>query len=170
MYRYYCIMRPPMLGGLPFRRCSLSFEAFDERRYIPEIDRMAWGWVEFTEELTPAEISDYELIREPREDEMNNDLISRSALLSGYDVRKVTEYDESGCGVDYKAVPVEAIENAPAVDAEPVRHGRWTEPYPYDIWDVYRCSVCGLDASSPTIYCPACGTKMDLPEPLREDS
>lgn len=50
----------------------------------------------------------------------NNNLIDRIALLSGYDVCKVTEYDESGCGMNYKAVSVEAIENAPAVDAEPV--------------------------------------------------
>lgn len=47
----------------------------------------------------------------------NTDLISRSALLGGYDVRKVTEYDESGCGLEYKAVSVEAIEAAPAIDA-----------------------------------------------------
>ena len=47
-------------------------------------------------------------------------LIDSDALLSGFDVCKVTEYDESGCGVDYKAVPVKAIENAPTIDAEPV--------------------------------------------------
>lgn len=46
-----------------------------------------------------------------------NDLISRSALLNSYDVCKVTEYDESGCGMTYKAVSVEAIEKAPAIDA-----------------------------------------------------
>lgn len=55
----------------------------------------------------------------------NNDLISRAALLSGFNVRKVTEYDESGCGMDYKAVPLAAIMETPVVDAEPVRHGRW---------------------------------------------
>lgn len=43
-------------------------------------------------------------------------LIDADALLSGFDVRKVTEYDESGCGVDYKAVPVKVIENAPTVE------------------------------------------------------
>lgn len=47
----------------------------------------------------------------------SNDLISRSALLDSFDVCKVTEYDESGCGVDYLAVSVAAIKNAPAVDA-----------------------------------------------------
>lgn len=48
---------------------------------------------------------------------MNNDLISRSALMDSFDVCKVTEYDESGCGVDYLAVSVDAIKNAPAVGA-----------------------------------------------------
>lgn len=47
-------------------------------------------------------------------------LIDADVLLSGFDVRKVVEYDESGCGVEYKAVPVEAIKNAPTIDAVPV--------------------------------------------------
>ena len=59
--------------------------------------------------------------------DMNNDLISRSALLNGFDVSKVTEYDESGCGVDYLAVSVAATKNAPTVDAEPVKHGIWED-------------------------------------------
>lgn len=67
MYRYYCIMRPPMLGGLPYGRVLMEAEGFGERRYVPEIDRMAWGWVEYAEPLTPMEISEYELISAPRE-------------------------------------------------------------------------------------------------------
>lgn len=67
MYRYYCIMRPPKNDWLP--HTILEEESFEERRYIPDIDRMAWGWVVYTRELTPQEISDYGLIREPREDE-----------------------------------------------------------------------------------------------------
>lgn len=66
MFRYYCIMRPPMIGGLP-HKTIWEAEAFTERRYIPEIDRMAWGWVEYEEELTPQEIADYELIAKPKE-------------------------------------------------------------------------------------------------------
>lgn len=54
MYRYYCILRPPMLGGLPFGRVLMEAEHFDDRKYVPEIDRMAWGWVEYTDPLTPA--------------------------------------------------------------------------------------------------------------------
>ena len=69
MYRYYCIMRPPAPGAIPRLRIFSDFKAFDERRYVPEIDRMAWGWVEYMEELTMQEIADYELIMQPREDE-----------------------------------------------------------------------------------------------------
>lgn len=96
-----------------------------------------------------------------------NDLISRSALLVVPNVCKVTEYDESGCGISYLAVSVAAIEAAPAVDAEPVRHGRWkngnNRPFTYFL---HLCSACGKDAyfcgnGCNYNYCPNCGAKMD---------
>lgn len=93
-------------------------------------------------------------------------LIDADALLSGFDVRKVTEYDESGCAVDYKAVSVEAIENAPAIDAEPVRHGRWEKA---NFSGFLVCSCCNdVFINSDWLhdgkwsYCPNCGAKMDL--------
>lgn len=67
--------------------------------------------------------------------------IDAEALLSGYDVRKVTEYDESGCGIDYKAVPVEAIETAPTIDAV----------------EVVRCKDCTNFGPSPFGYSPTVG-------------
>lgn len=75
MIRYYCIKRPPMVGQLPlgkhedgkWLRLLTAMDAFDKRRYIPAIGRMAWGWVEYSAELTPHEIAEYGLIREPRE-------------------------------------------------------------------------------------------------------
>lgn len=91
---------------------------------------------------------------------MNDDLISRAALLDSYDVCKVTEYDESGCGVTYMAVSVDAIKNAPAVDAEPVRHGRWENAKaPFH----KKCSYCKSILHMPRErnYCPDCGAKMD---------
>lgn len=97
---------------------------------------------------------------------MNDDLISRKALLSGFDVRKVTEYDESGCGVNYKAVPVKAIEAAPAVDAEPAKHGKWIEHYAYGAWH-YDCPFCDDGYATkkrekkPENYCSNCGAKLD---------
>lgn len=71
-FRYYCIMRPPMPGGLPHPGL-LEVEAFAERRYVPEIDRMAWGWADYVRELAPAEVSEYELIAQPREGDTDSE-------------------------------------------------------------------------------------------------
>ena len=42
---------------------------YGERQYIPEIDRMAYGWVTYTRRLMPWEIARAGLILQPREDE-----------------------------------------------------------------------------------------------------
>ena len=68
---------------------------------------------------------------------MNNNLISRSALL-----------EKQCCG----RISGEDVRNAPAVDAEPVRHGRWIvkcemrgDPYDDGWWEEWKalCSECG---------------------------
>ena len=56
----------------------------------------------------------------------------------------------------------ECIANAPTVDAEPVRHGKWMpreEGVVYPFWERYTCSVCGKHADD-TDYCPNCGARM----------
>lgn len=61
------------------------------------------------------------------------------------------------------------LENAPTIEAEPVKHGRW-EWHNEDGW-YYSCSVCGHNAYGNTdnivsglwAYCPRCGAKLDLP-------
>ena len=66
-------------------------------------------------------------------------------------------------GVD--AVDVSDIDNAPTIEAEPVRHGYWMCGDYYDIGDV--CSECDWDSGmvNPTLrYCPNCGAKLDLEE------
>ena len=88
---------------------------------------------------------------------MNNDLISRSALLE-------LAHNHVGGTVDCND-----IARFPAVDAEPVRHGRWE-------WadDGYlRCGECTQKAptttqyqdepiQTATNYCPNCGARMDV--------
>lgn len=59
-YRYYLTQRPPMPGAFPEKNL-LDLESFDDRTFIPEIDRMAWGYVEYEQELTAEEIAGYEL-------------------------------------------------------------------------------------------------------------
>ena len=59
---------------------------------------------------------------------------------------------------------IEKINNAPTVDAEPVRHGRWI----YDFSSPLKCSSCGIVSKANEItlrtdfkFCPYCGAKMD---------
>lgn len=56
------------------------------------------------------------------------------------------------------------VDNAPTVEAEPIRHGHWIEEK--SIGDCcYKCSNCGFirDAYLLEIenYCPNCGARMD---------
>lgn len=69
------------------------------------------------------------------------------------------------------------VENAPTVDAEPVRHGRWLSAYEYAIkvgvTDMERleeakkdnlwkfCNDCEQQVKGFYNYCPNCGVKMD---------
>ena len=61
---------------------------------------------------------------------------------------------------------LEYVENLPAADVAPVRHGRWEKQS-----GLYSCSECGMtcpyDVQADVIeywacnYCPNCGAKMD---------
>lgn len=107
---------------------------------------------------------------------MNNDLISRAALLAAYDAT-------------HKGPPGEArklMEDAPAVDAAPVVHGRWVmkhvhrggmrrytgfddfgEEHTINVderveYDDRYCSECGKQSADNFLnFCPYCGAKMN---------
>lgn len=61
MIRYYLTQRPPMPGAFPGK--PVNMEAYDDRKYVSEIGRRAWGWVEYQWPLTEKEVDDYELTR-----------------------------------------------------------------------------------------------------------
>lgn len=93
-------------------------------------------------------------------DQVNGGLISRKALMEEMCRR---------CNVENEACPCEppdcfvynVIEDAPAVEAKPVRHGRWRF-CGEDRWnDAFECSECGKIAMENSDYCPHCGEKMD---------
>lgn len=90
---------------------------------------------------------------------MNDDLISRSALLEEY--RDFKDMDcPSGHTVtaDYM---IELAEDAPAVDAEPVRHGYWEiGGMDGDLVGNWECSLCNETSLEDSDYCPNCGAKM----------
>lgn len=55
------------------------------------------------------------------------------------------------------------VDEAPTIDAEPVRHGRWIGK-PIGGYSTVRCSACGdvfLENNGKWEYCPNCGAKMD---------
>ena len=69
--------------------------------------------------------------------------------------------DEFVIHVQMKDV-TKSINNAPTIEAEPVRHGRWEKCSQYDIFDYCQCSECGyFSFDGDTNYCPYCGAKMD---------
>lgn len=59
MYRYYTLYRPPTLGAVP--RGFASVVEFDARRYVDEIGREAWGYIEYENPIPPKDVIAYEL-------------------------------------------------------------------------------------------------------------
>lgn len=57
----------------------------------------------------------------------------------------------------------EEINNAPTVDAKPVKHAHWDIDFPRmnPNFPEYVCSSCGMHSWAKTKYCPDCGAKMD---------
>lgn len=90
---------------------------------------------------------------------MNNDLISRSALKAVFayecigicDCCKHIKHNPEGCAL---------IDNAPATDAEPVRHGEWLNRL-NGMFQLGTCSVCGSVSRDTGRFCPNCGARMD---------
>ena len=56
------------------------------------------------------------------------------------------------------------VMNAPTIEAEPVRHGKWVFN-PSDALEAMfakpKCSECGFESADGGNYCPNCGCRMD---------
>ena len=92
------------------------------------------------------------------------ELISRDALLKeicnscdGW-CEKV-DCDCVNCKSDHRCEAVCAIADAPTINADPVKHGRWVKD---EEKDMKHCSECGYRVYFTHNYCPSCGAKMDL--------
>ena len=97
---------------------------------------------------------------------MENDLIRRSDLLAKKCLIRGHLDHGSPCPSKVKAVPVDVIEREPAVDAVPVRHGRWIKRGYACGENEYECSVCHetewRKSASRMKYCMFCGAMMVL--------
>ena len=83
-------------------------------------------------------------------------------------IYKITSELILGVKSGYRKAIVQ-VEHAPTIDAEPVRHGEWTDTGIEEldlIYSGYKCSQCGfILCGDHTKYCPGCGTKMDKKSP-----
>ena len=58
---YYSTLRPVSIGTYP-KEGMVKFKNFDKRTYIPDIEREAWGYLEYDRELTRKEMESYDLV------------------------------------------------------------------------------------------------------------
>lgn len=59
--KYYSTERPIDLGTYP-RGEIVAIMNYGFRKYVKEIDRDAWGYIEYAEPLTEKQKNDYELV------------------------------------------------------------------------------------------------------------
>lgn len=102
-------------------------------------------------------------------EELNKDLTLKKRILTA----KYGEYSsESGSYMSWKEV-FDLVNGAPAVDAEPVRHGHWecangqigcvTDNGNHAVLPTKKCSECKRHVAMVfhINYCPYCGARMD---------
>ena len=61
-HRYYSIMRPIGIGTFPPGAHVTNIVNFNQRMYVPEIGREAWGYIEFSHTLSKQNQIAYELL------------------------------------------------------------------------------------------------------------
>ena len=62
--RYYSTKRPFGPGTFPQQDGTETITNFDGPTYCEEIDREAWGYIDYKEPITPEQAASYELIPE----------------------------------------------------------------------------------------------------------
>ena len=60
-------MRPIAPGTFPGTQPVKEIVNFDSRRFVPEINREAWGYIEYAGPLTEKQVIGYELVPLPNE-------------------------------------------------------------------------------------------------------
>lgn len=97
-------------------------------------------------------------------------------LIDANEVRKKAiphTRGEHGYSADIRkwAVLVGEIDDAPTIEAEPVKHGRWwkgveskLDTHTGEYWEevYYNCLECDYASDWNSPYCPNCGATMDL--------
>lgn len=91
----------------------------------------------------------------------------KAKLKIGTNSATYSDYCNGYC--DARQVDLDAIDAAPTIEAEPVRHGRWDEIVCFSEHGIpmaqYECTNCGNDIERQRgvvpPYCEFCGAQMD---------
>lgn len=91
----------------------------------------------------------------------------KAKLKIGTNTATYSDYCNGYC--DARQVDLDAIDAAPTIEAEPVRHGRWDEIQCFSEHGIpmasYECTNCGNDIERQRgvvpAYCEFCGARMD---------
>ena len=65
------------------------------------------------------------------------------------------------CGSCTLGSAFDLVEEFPAADVQPVKHGRWIQLNQNAEPTALKCSLCGEISCCRGMYCPDCGAKMD---------
>ncbi len=92
------------------------------------------------------------------------DALAREMYHKSFEVDDGRNVWNSGLWIRYKIFE-EAIRDAPTIDAEPVRHGKWL-PENRTMDAYWVCSCCGFPSEAHGAFkiykfCPNCGARMD---------
>lgn len=97
-----------------------------------------------------------------------NDLISRSALLENYGLKNAVKYGNETAEQQHNSYSTlmlyevaDMINEAPAVDAEPVEYSMWLEHAGSQHTRYWTCLKCDTLGSPRWKRCPVCEAKMD---------
>ncbi|MCC8066811.1 MAG: hypothetical protein LIO94_06890 [Clostridiales bacterium] len=66
MTKYYSTQRPISIGTFPSGHKIEALVNFDQRSFVENIGRPAWGYIIFKDELTEDEAKQYELVKARR--------------------------------------------------------------------------------------------------------
>lgn len=88
-----------------------------------------------------------------------SDLISRSALETK---AKIIYMEHGNVAVPTRVIPLSDLYLAPAIDAEPVRHGQLVSTGTDELYCEWGdCTVCGSDNRINAKFCNNCGAKIE---------
>ena len=101
---------------------------------------------------------------------INDDLISRSAAIEIIRSMTINLGGKDIFAPEAKKSVIGVLDEIDAVDAEPVRHGKWIgieyDGYAdgYPVYYLWECSECGYEHKGEDTpeYCQDCGAKMDV--------